>query len=145
MHRITVTVKRKDEARVHDLEVPADLDATRLAEMIAHDLHWDIDSAGQPSRYKIEVHWSGGMWRTMKPGESLAGVGASDGLWLVFCLLGNPPLQSSSDQPPAGPEMNLEELDIKWRPLGISLPGANAPTDSEVPAKTPGSEGKRVD
>src|SRR4051812_43340626 len=81
MQRVVVTVKRKDEARVRDLEVPADIDAVRLAEMIARALRWESDRAGQPMTYKIEAHPLG---RMLQPGESLASAGVWDGSWLVL-------------------------------------------------------------
>ncbi|MDQ2809064.1 MAG: hypothetical protein M3Z04_19495 [Chloroflexota bacterium] len=58
MHRVIVTVKREGDVRVHDLEVPAEIDAGRLAGRIAAALHWDSDSAGQPGENPIGVKLS---------------------------------------------------------------------------------------
>jgi len=85
MQRVVVTVKRKDEARVRDLEVPADIDAVSLAKQIARQLGWASDRAGRPLAYQIEAHPSGGSeGRMLQPGESLASAGVWDGSWLVF-------------------------------------------------------------
>lgn len=79
--RVVVTVKRKDEARVRDLEVPVNLTAERLAEMIARALRWETDMAGQRITYLIEAHPLG---RMLQPDETLAGAGVWDGSWLVL-------------------------------------------------------------
>ncbi len=81
MQRVVVTVKRKDEARVRDLEVPADIDAVRLAKLIAGALGWGSDRAGQPLTYQIEAHPLG---RILQAGESLASAGVWDGSWLIL-------------------------------------------------------------
>src|SRR5262245_32856925 len=83
MQRVVVTVKRKDEARVRDLEVPADIDAVRLAKLIASALGWGSDRAGQPLTYQIEAHPLG---RMLDSGETLATAGVWDGSWLVLHL-----------------------------------------------------------
>ena len=48
MQRVIVTVKRKDEARVRDVEVPAIVEMLRLADLIARAMRWESDPAGQP-------------------------------------------------------------------------------------------------
>ena len=53
MERVIVTVKRQDEARVRDLEVPAEIGAAQLVDLVARALHWDSDAAGQPIQYEI--------------------------------------------------------------------------------------------
>ena len=98
MQRVIVTVKRQDEARVRDLEVPAEVEAGRLAEMIACALRWESDPAGQPIQYEIMAEPPG---RILGAQESLAEAGAWDGAWLVLQPLGKEP---SAPLPPSPPE-----------------------------------------
>lgn len=134
MQRVIVTVKRKDEARVRDLEVPPDVEAGRLAEMVARALHWESDAAGQPVHYQIEAHPLG---RVLQVHESLASAGVWDGSWLVFFPEGlsqvgarspGVPLYQAPDQTPvsSGPVTG-------WRSLGIDLPDGSgqAPAPEE--------------
>ena len=127
MERVIVTVKREGEARVRDLEVPADVEAGRLAEMIARALHWESDAAGQPVRYQIEAHPLG---RVLQAHETLASAEVWDGSWLVFIaegsrssarMPGGPPHQPPvRSQGPSGPV-------TRWRPLEIDLPDTSVP------------------
>jgi len=98
MQRVIVTVKRQDEARVRDLEVPAEVEAGRLAEMIACALRWESDPAGQPIQYEIMAEPPG---RILGAQESLAEAGAWDGAWLVLQPLGEEP---PAPLPPSPPE-----------------------------------------
>ncbi|HEX9990670.1 MAG TPA: EsaB/YukD family protein [Chloroflexia bacterium] len=81
MQRVIVTVKRKDEARVRDVEVPANVEMLRLADLIARAMRWESDPAGQPLYYNIEAHPLG---RLLEPDESLGSAGVWDGSWLVL-------------------------------------------------------------
>jgi hypothetical protein len=144
MERVIVTVKRKDEARVRDLEVPADVEASRLADLITQALHWESDAAGQPVEYEIVAEPPG---RVLAPHESLAEVDAWDGSWLVFRRVGDTtsvdmshisaplPLPTFSDGPVSG-----------WRSLGIDLPAASSQQPTPVEEKRPsGFVWKQVD
>ncbi len=119
MQRVVVTVKRKDEARVRDLEVPADIDAVRLAEMIARALRWESDRAGQPMTYKIEAHPLG---RMLQPGESLATAGVWDGSWLVL----HPDIPEPEPAPTAKPAPVEEKAQSA---AGAASSGPAAPTE----------------
>ena len=66
---------------MRDLEVPAGVEAGKLAELIAGALHWDKDSAGGVVRYRIEAEPPG---RALLPGETLNHAGVRDGAWLTF-------------------------------------------------------------
>ena len=103
MQRVVVTVKRKDEARVRDLEVPADIDAIRLAKLIASALGWASDRAGQPLTYQIEAHPLG---RFLQAEESLASAGVWDGSWLVLHpdVVETPKASPVEASPPPEPE-----------------------------------------
>ena len=81
MAKAIVTVKRVEEARVRDLELPVDVPSAQLAEMVAKALGWDMDATGYPVSYNIEAHPPG---RLLNSGETLAQAGAWDGSWLVF-------------------------------------------------------------
>ncbi|MBM4431432.1 MAG: hypothetical protein FJ026_13975 [Chloroflexi bacterium] len=123
MERAIVTVKRQGEAWVRDLEVPTDVEATRLVELIAETLRLKTDAAGQPVEYELEAHPPG---RKLKPDETLHSAGVWDGSWLVLKPIG----RVAPDQPlppttqGSGPVMG-------WRPLGVDLPG-QAPSQEQL-------------
>lgn len=146
MQRVIVTVKRKDEARVRDLEVPTDVEAGRLAEMVARALHWESDAAGQPVHYQIEAHPLG---RVLQVHESLASAGVWDGSWLVFFSEGRYP--QVGDRTPGVSYQSPDQAQSSagpvtgWRSLGIDLPdgAGQAPVPEEKPAS--GYVWKQVD
>ncbi len=133
MQRVIVTVKRKDELQVRDLEVPAELEAASLAELIARVLRWDKDHAAPARGYLVDVRPLG---RTLQPQESLAAAGVWDGSWLVFYPAGSeapepatgagtalsPPAQEAQGIP--APEQAPAAAVSGWRSLGIDLPAA---------------------
>ncbi len=137
MERVIVTVKRQGEARVRDLEVPADIQSEDLARLIAEALHWDTDAAGQHMDYRIQVHPLG---RQLAPGESLQDAGAWDGSWLVLLPSGGqapsqaqrPPRAAAEPTPPEGPVRG-------FRSLGVDVADTTqAPPAHEPPAPAPG-------
>lgn len=127
MQRVIVTVKRQGEARVRDMEVPAEVEAGRLAEMIAQALRWESDPAGQPIQYEIMAEPPG---RVLHAQESLAEAGAWDGAWLVF----QPP-KPTPGPTPVTPTPPVRGPEVIWDPRGIDLPAESEPqqaaTDSE--------------
>jgi hypothetical protein len=135
MQRAIVTVKRQQESRVRDLEVPTDVEAGRLARMIAQALHWESDAAGQPIEYEIMAEPPG---RTLGAQESLAEAGAWDGAWLVFQPVGGLPPPPPS--PPPGPP---EERPPGWGDWDLGqLPG---PEQEEAPLERTGFVWKQLD
>ena len=144
MQRVIVTVKRHDEAQVRDLEVPAEVEAEQLAEMIARALRWDSDQAGQPIRYEIMAEPPG---RILHPHESLADAGVWDGAWLVFQRLGDvappqspPPPVPSPPRPPEG-----QGPVTGWRSLGIDLPPESELEQEETRPEKTGFVWKQLD
>lgn len=130
MQRVIVTVKRQDEARVRDLEVPAEVEAGRLAEMIACALRWESDPAGQPIQYEIMAEPPG---RILGAQESLAEAGAWDGAWLVLQPLGEEPSAPPPSSPPGPvkpPICNGGPVE-RWRSL--DLPTGAEPEQEEFP------------
>ncbi len=138
MERVIVTVRRKDEPRERDLEVPAEIESNRLAELIARALRWDSDAAGQPVDYRIEVYPLG---RFLRPDESLKSAGVWDGARLTLHPVGSGSMPSVSPQKkPVGPVSG-------WRPLDI-VPPSGSDQDSAPPEEKKPSSGfvwKRVD
>ena len=139
MQRVIVTVKRRGEARVRDLEVPAGVEAGQLSRMIAQALRWDSDPAGQPIEYEIMAEPPG---RILHPQESLAEAGAWDGAWLVFQPSGAalsfstpPPLPPAPAPRPVGPPPSGGSPVAGWRPLGIDLPDEQE--SDESPSEKP--------
>jgi uncharacterized ubiquitin-like protein YukD len=87
-----VIVKRKGENRLRDLQVPADISAASLADLIARILSWENDATSQTVHNQIEVHPLG---RVLRPDESLASAGIRDGAWLVLQPAPSPAIQVS--------------------------------------------------
>jgi uncharacterized ubiquitin-like protein YukD len=134
MERIIVTVKKHQEARVRDLEIPAGVEVARLTELIASALHWDRDSAGGTVRYQIEAQPPG---RVLEPDETLIDAGVRDGAWLTFIPEGQPqkgptpPEAEAPAVPPAGGPV------IKWESLfpdGTAEPEGEPPDTDEPPS-----------
>ena len=128
MQRVIVTVKREDEARVRDLEVPADLHAEQLARLIAEALRWQKNSAGGTLSYRIEAQPLG---RTIQPDETLAGAGVWDGSWLVLHPVESAaavpvnvprPVPSDTAKPPHAPRQESGPASIP-----IPTPAPNPP------------------
>jgi hypothetical protein len=135
MRRVIVTVKLQGETPVCDLEVPAEVEAGRLAEMIAQALRWESDRAGQPIQYEIMAEPPG---RVLHAQESLAEAGAWDGAWLVFQRVGDAPpapLKPAPGPTPVTPDPTIRGPLKGWGSLGIDLPAESesqqAATDSE--------------
>jgi len=143
MQRVIVTVKRQREARVRDLEVPAEVKAGRLAEMIARAMRWESDPAGQPIRYEIMAEPPG---RILNPQESLAEAGAWDGAWLVFQPCGERTSAPPPSPPPGpiAPPVSTGGPVSGWRPLDIDLPTGAKPEPEEASEET-GFAWKRLD
>lgn len=123
MYRVIVTVKRIDEKRGRDLEVPAEIKVTRLAEMIAQALRWEMGWNGKPMRYQIEAQPLG---RFLQPAESLASAGVWDGAWLVLhpegsTQLAGIPREDYQDQK-ARPPLSMAGPVTGWRSLGLDQP-----------------------
>ena len=138
MERVVVTVKREGEARVRDLEVPAEVEAGRLAELVAEALRWEVDAAGRRLHYEIEAHPLG---RTLQPGERLAEAGVWDGAWLVFRAAGAGlgPGSRAAPQAMVGSAGAPGSPVGRWRPL--KLPGGGA--EPATPAAGAGAQGQR--
>ena len=127
MHRVIVTVKRQNEARIRDLEVPAEVAATQLSQLIAQALRWNRDPAGRPVEYEIVAEPPG---RPLRPRESLAEAGAWDGAWLVFRPRSASPASVPAPLPPRPPVAappSGEGPVVGWQPLDIELPSSQEP------------------
>lgn len=145
MQRVIVTVKREGEAHVCDLDVPAEVKAERLADLIARALKWDSDQAGSPIQYQIEASPPS---RVLKASETLADTEAWDGAWLIFR-----PVRSTMTAPPppkpTPPPMRLTPSSdpvTRWRSLSDDLPSEDeAPDQKEDSTPTSGFVWKRLD
>ncbi len=101
MEIVTVTVKRKDEAQLHDMQVPLDLPAVRLAESVALALDWR-DADGRLGDFVLEVFPpSSEQGRFMRLDETLAEASAWDGSWVVFHPSTSAPGVGTAPQPSA--------------------------------------------
>jgi len=149
MQRVIVTVKRQNEARVHDLEVPAEMPAKELAQTIARALNWDINLPGVVPQYQIEAHVSGKPGKVLQPDETLAGAGVWDGAWLVLQTAGSPRGPASepmSGTVPTGTVPPASGPVVGWRPLGIDLPGkTDQSADQNETPRPPGAGWKQLD
>ena len=143
MRRVIVTVKRKDEARVRDLEVPADVESTQLAEAIAHALSWESDPMGQPIKYEIEAHSPGQRGRRLMEHESLASAGVWDGSWLVFHPVSGAPSASGASPSPLAQSSSSAEMKVTWQ--RVELPDADQETTEKPSNVSSGYVWKQVD
>ena len=146
MERVIVTVKKFDEARVRDLDLPAGLAADELADLVASALNWDQDNAGKKMSYNIQADPPG---RVLKSEESLIEAGILDGAWLTFILEGAKPLHTSGlgktqqDQDPKKQRGPIRG----WKSLkGIQLEGTEGDDpDDQDPGEKPPYIWKEVD
>ena len=137
MERIIVTVKRHQEARVRDLEVPAGVEVAHLAELIAAALHWDLDSAGGSVSYQIEAEPPG---RVLQAGETLIDAGVRDGAWLTFIPhldhkehVPAAPVEHQESRPASPPDSQAPQPKgpvIKWESL---FPDGSPEPERELP------------
>lgn len=146
MERVIVTVKHTQEAQSRDLEVPAEIEASRLAGLIAAALRWGGDETGRSVRYEI---WAEPPGRTLSPHESLADASAWDGARLVLQPIGG---RMAGPIPPSGtvtaPSSIAKGPVESWKPLGIDLPGpaiSGQPVAPEQDKSQSGFVWKRLD
>lgn len=97
MEFVIVTVKRQNEAQVHDIELAIDRPLHELCAMIAAGLGWDTDDQGRPVDHSVETHPPG---RFLKPEETLAQAQVWDGTWLVL----HPRPAADAPSPPEPPD-----------------------------------------
>lgn len=76
-----VTVMRRGDQRAWDVEVPTDIPARKLVQMIVQAMGWETAPSGQPVSYRAIVKPAE---RALLPHESLADAGVWDGAWLVL-------------------------------------------------------------
>ena len=149
MTKAIVTVKRVEEARVRDLELPVDVPVVQLAETVAKALGWDLDATGYPVSYNIEAHPPG---RLLDPGETLAQAGVWDGSWLVFhprgAIHASAPVSAARSVPAAVPQPPPQPVPpVRSVPSVVPQPPPQ-PAQPAAPADTPPSSGfvwKQID
>jgi hypothetical protein len=78
MERIIVTVKAPFQAHALDLEVPTNVPAGALADLLARDL-----GGAEAGAYALAAAPPG---RLLEPGETLAEAGVWSGAWLVLVI-----------------------------------------------------------
>ena len=127
MERVIVTVKRYQETRVRDLDVPAGLESAKLAEVVASALHWDQDKSGSPVKYKIKVHPPD---RVLDAHETLVSAGVADGSWLTFIPQGVAAAAVIPQPISMRPAQSVGPI-TSWRSLGIDIPGGNTVVDDQ--------------
>jgi len=79
--RAIVTVMRRGDLRAWDVEVPTDIPAHRLVQMIVQAMGWEKTPAGTPVSYRLRLQPTE---RELQPRESLAAAAVWDGAWLVL-------------------------------------------------------------
>jgi hypothetical protein len=142
MERVIVTVKKYQETRVRDLDIPTGLEAGKLSEIIASALHWDQDSSGSAVRYRIEAEPPG---RVLENSETLVAAGVCDGAWLTFItdddLKARRGQDAQSQQSPKKPAPQPSPSPVsRWKPLGIDHSGGDESGKTQTPTE-PKSKG----
>jgi len=109
MSNVIVSVKLREQPREYDLEVPSDVPAQKLAELIIHNL----DPTGA-IRDTLSVQFlRPGITRTLTADETLADAGLWDG---AFLEIG--PAGSTS----AAVSRSWMDIVVQWEPLGLGVP-----------------------
>lgn len=142
MSNVIVSVKLREQPREYDLEVPSDVPAQKLAELIIHNL----DPTGA-IRDTLSVQFlRPGITRTLTADETLADAGLWDG---AFLEIG--PAGSTS----AAVSRSWMDIVVQWEPLGLGVsdgllhsgggwpapPPAPSPSPSPSPAPPPHPSG----
>jgi len=145
VERVTVSVSRRGDSNSRDLEVPADLQAGRLAGLIGLALGWEAGGDGKATTYVIEAHPPG---RLLQPEETLADAGAWDGAGLVLGTVdnlsrpGSPGAEtirlSTAPGLPDGPVAG-------WQSLDLDFSAGPAPAKPSRDKSAKGFVWKRVD
>jgi len=113
MEHVIVTVKRKGEAQVRDLEVPVEMTAEDLTQQVASALGW----GGNYEIYAVPPD------RVLQSHETLVQSGVWDGAWLVFQPVGSPATPKFSPAPIPPPDSPSSSGPVGgWRPLDITPP-----------------------
>ncbi|MBI2942416.1 MAG: hypothetical protein HYY04_18460 [Chloroflexi bacterium] len=140
MYRAIVTVQRQGESASRDLEVPCEVPAEQLAALLVQALQCNSGGEVQRTPYEIVVQPHS---RLLQSHESLADVGAWDGVWLVL----RPALGSAGgDRVSAGRGRTPERGEAPargpvagWRPLGVDVPSREAPGEPAPEPEQPAS------
>jgi len=115
MLRVMVNVRRAGDPSGRDLEVPAEVESIRLAEMIAHAMAWQSDEAGEPLCYRIRAD---SLKRVLGPDESLLDAGVWDGSGLVLLSeKGAPGVVQRGKAAPSLDQADLDDLARKAQTL----------------------------
>ncbi len=88
MLRVIIQVRREGETEVHDVEVPAEVPAERLSEMLACALQWERSRSGQPVGYNLV---KGATGQPLRGHETLADVGIWAGAEVILRPKSGPP------------------------------------------------------
>ncbi|HNR97051.1 MAG TPA: EsaB/YukD family protein [Anaerolineae bacterium] len=127
--RAIVTVKVQGEARVRDLEVPTDIAASRLLELITEALRLKVDAGGQTIDFSLDAHPPG---RTLLPDETLASAGVWDGAWLVL-RPHHPRAPLPAPDPPAAAPSDETVPVFQFKPLDLGPSAAQPGTEPLQP------------
>ncbi len=81
MLRIIIRVRREGEAQVFDAEVPAEVPAEQLSDMLARAFNWERTKTGQLTGYTLV---KGGTDQVLRSQETLADVGLWEGAEILL-------------------------------------------------------------
>jgi hypothetical protein len=137
MNKVIVTVKRKGEAQVRDLEVPVETTTEELVQQVTSALGW----GGSYEIYAVPPD------RVLDPHATLFQSEVWDGAWLVFQPSGSAPMQSAPHavKPKPTPASTPSSGPVSgWRPLDITPPPAS-PEEAPPSQSSDGFTWKRLD
>jgi hypothetical protein len=125
------------ESRVRQMDVPANLPAMQLATTFTGLPGWGSDQWGRPVTYELEVHPPG---RVLRPDETLAQAGCTDGVWIVAR-----PRDILDQRPTAGYQFRRIDFDDERdAPVGRSQLRSRSDQVSPSPTRT-GYIWRRID
>lgn len=115
MKRAIVTIKKYQETYAQDLDIPVELDAIKLAEIVVGALGWEQDP-NNSQLYKINARSLG---RFLKRHESLVSAGVDDGEILTFFPPGVSPPETDPESKSASPPTSSRGPVTGWRDLNL--------------------------
>jgi len=116
VERAIVTVKRAQDPQGRDLDIPLELQASKLAAVVSSALQWGQDKTGTSITYNINAVPPG---RVLEDQETLISAGVTNGTWLIFIPQGSvapppdiTPISDTTDNDPSPSPYVWRKIDV---------------------------------
>ena len=135
MSGVVINIKKSGDARYSVIEVSLEVEAEKLASMIASALNCNRDNRGNTLEFQLKLEASG---RVISSYENLGNAKVMKGSALVLEPTGRVDTVSNApgrSAPQAAPQSGAPSSPVsKWRSLGLDF---GNPTSTPVPANNP--------